>query len=145
MVAQLEDGNERKAQALVGMTDAQLNLDNLIKKYNWYTGRPDDIDAGIIQSNLDAAKANMQEAKWYLDALNGRQVPANATGSLLAQLKQARDDLAVAQVKLAGTRLIAPFSGTITDVNVSLGQFIGPETWAFCWPISVNGTLKPAI
>ena len=130
LVARLENGNERKAQALVAMTDTQINLDNLIKKYNWYTGRPDDIDAGIIQSNLDAAKANLQEAQWYLGALKGGQIPPNATGNQLAQLKQARDDLAVAQKKLADTHLTAPFSGTITDVNVSLGQFLGPETWA---------------
>jgi HlyD family secretion protein len=130
LVAKLEDGNERKAAALVTMTDAQLYLDNLIKKYNWYTGQPDSIDAGIIQSNFDAAKANLQEAEWYLSALKGAQVPENATGAQLAQLKQAREDLTLAQKKLYDTRLTASFSGTVTDVNVSLGQFVGPETWA---------------
>jgi len=130
LVARLEDGNERKANALVAMTNAQLNLDNLIKKYNWYTGSPDSIDAGIIQSDFDAAKANLQEAEWYLAALKGGQVPAEATGAQLAQLKQAREDLALAQKRLDDTRLTASFTGTITDVNVSLGQFVGPETSA---------------
>jgi multidrug resistance efflux pump len=130
LMSHLEDGNERKASALVAMTNAQLNLDNLIKKYNWYTGQPDNIDAGIIQSDYDAAKANMQEAEWYLTALKGGQVPAEATGAQLTQLKQAREDLALAQKKLDDTRLTASFVGTITDINVSLGQFVGPETWA---------------
>jgi multidrug resistance efflux pump len=130
LVARLEDGNERKAAALVAMTNAQLYLDNLVKKYNWYTGSPDAIDSGIIQSDFDAAKANLQEAEWYLSALKGGQIPADATGAQLTQLQQAKDDLAVAQKKLDDTRLTASFSGTITDVNVSLGQFVGPETSA---------------
>lgn len=130
LLSHLEDGNERKAAALVAMTNAQIYLDNLIKKYNWYTGSPDDIEAGIIQSDFDAAKANLQEAEWYLSALKGGQVPAEATGTQLAQLKQAREDLVLAQKKLDDTRLTASFSGTITDTNVSLGQFVGPETWA---------------
>ena len=75
--------------ALVAMTNAQLHLNNLIAKYNWYAGTATDIDTAIIQSNLDAAKANLQEAEWYLGALKGEQIPDNATGSQLAHLEQA--------------------------------------------------------
>ena len=127
-LSHLENDDSRKASALVAMTSAQLYLNTLIANYNWYAGTPDDIDTAIIQSNLDASKANLQEAEWYVLAVKGEQVPANATGSRLAQLEQARENLATAQVMLRGTRLIAPFSGTITDINISLGQFVGPET-----------------
>jgi len=120
------DGETRKAQALVAMTSAQLYLNDLIAKYNWYTGKPDDVDTAIISSNLDAATANLQEAKWYLQALKGETLPAQASGARLSQLQQARDNLAAAQVRLKGTRLIAPFPGTITNVDISLGQFVGP-------------------
>jgi multidrug efflux pump subunit AcrA (membrane-fusion protein) len=127
-LARLDNDNEQKAAALVAMTNAQLNLNQLVAQYNWYAGKPDEIDAAIIQSNLDAAKANLQEAEWYLETLKGAQVPSNATGGQLVRLEQARDDLAMAQVRLAGTRLVAPFSGTITDLNITSGQFVGPET-----------------
>jgi multidrug efflux pump subunit AcrA (membrane-fusion protein) len=45
LVARLEDGNERKAEALAAMTEAQLYLNDLSAKYNWYVGKPTDIDA----------------------------------------------------------------------------------------------------
>lgn len=126
LVARLEDGNERKAQALVAMTNAQLRLNDLISKYNWYVGKPDDIDAADIKANLAVAKAALQEAQWYLSALKGEQLPAEATGNKLAQLKQARDNLTSAQDRLAKSRLIAPFAGTIAVVNFVVGEYATP-------------------
>jgi multidrug efflux pump subunit AcrA (membrane-fusion protein) len=125
-VARLEDGNERKAQALVAMTAAQMRLNDLITKYNWYTGNPNDIDAANIRANLAMAKAALQEAQWYLSALKGEQLPAEATGSKLAQLKQSRDNLASAQDRLEKSRLVAPFSGTVAVVQIVAGEFATP-------------------
>jgi len=126
LVARLEDGNERKAQALVGMTAAQLRLNDLISKYNWYTGQADSIDATDIRANLAVAKAALQDAQWYLSALKGEQVPAEATGANLAQLKQARDNVAAAKDKLEKSRLVAPFAGTIGLVQITVGEYATP-------------------
>jgi HlyD family secretion protein len=128
-VSRLEDGDYRKAEALLAMTNAQLNLNNLTAKYNWYSGKPTDLDAGVIRSTLELAKASLQEAEWYYQALKSGQIPAQASGSLLSRLKSAQDDLSIARTKLEDTRLTAPFAGTVTDINVSAGQFLGPETW----------------
>jgi multidrug efflux pump subunit AcrA (membrane-fusion protein) len=125
-VARLEDGNERKAQALVAMTNAQLRLNDLISKYNWYVGQPDDIDSANVRANLAVAKAALQDAQWYLSALKGEQLPPEATGSKLAQLKQAKDNLAAAQDKLAKSRLVAPFSGTVGIVQIVAGEYATP-------------------
>ncbi len=126
LVARLENGNERKAQALVAMTDAQMHLNDLISKYNWYSGKPTDIDAADIRANLAMAKAALQEAQWYLSALKGEQLPAEATGSKLAQLKQTRDNLASAQDRLEKSRLVAPFAGTVAAVNITVGEYATP-------------------
>ena len=126
LVARLEDGNERKAQALVAMTDAQLHLNDLISKFNWYTRNPTEIDAADIRANLAMAKAALQEAQWYLSALKGDQLPAEATGSKLAQLKQARDNLSAAQDKLEKSRLVAPFSGTVAVLQIVVGEYATP-------------------
>ena len=126
LVARLEDGNERKAQALVAMTDAQLHLNDLISKFNWYTRNPTEIDAADIRANLAMAKAALQEAQWYLSALKGEQLPAEATGSKLAQLKQARDNLSAAQDKLEKSRLVAPFSGTVAVLQIVVGEYATP-------------------
>lgn len=125
-LAKLPDGDSKKAAALVAMTNAQLNLNRLIAQYNWYAGTPTDIDAATARANLDAAKAAVQESQWYLSALMGEQIPADATGSQLAQLEQARDDLAAAHERLDATRLIAPISGTVITVNGLAGEIVSP-------------------
>jgi multidrug efflux pump subunit AcrA (membrane-fusion protein) len=126
LVARLEDGNERKAQALVAMTNAQLHLNDLISKYNWYTGQPDNTDAADIRANLAVAKTALQDAQWYLSALKGEQVPVEATGAQLAQLKQARDNVAAAKDKLEKSRLVAPFAGTVGLVQITVGEYATP-------------------
>jgi HlyD family secretion protein len=125
-VSDLPDGDTRKAAALAAMTNAQLNLDRLVANYNWYSGAPSDIDAAKAQADLDAAKAALQESQWYLSTLKGEQIPADATGSKLAGLQQARDDLAAARERFNATRLVAPISGTVVTVNGIAGEIASP-------------------
>ena len=125
-VSDLPDGDNRKAAALVAMTNAQLRLDQLISNYNWYSGTSTDIDAAIARANLDAANAALQEAKWYVSALKGETIPENATGSKLAQLQQARDDLAASRERYDATRLVASISGTAVTVNGIAGEVASP-------------------
>ncbi len=125
-VQDLSDGDSRKAAAQLAMTNAQLNLNKLIANYNWYQGKPSDIDVATAQANLDAAKAAVQEAQWFLAALKGEATPADATGAKLAQLQSARDALAAAQSQFDGTRLVAPFAGTVAIVNTIAGEFVAP-------------------
>jgi multidrug resistance efflux pump len=127
-VARLPDGDPKKAGALVAMTNAQLRLNTLIANYNWYSGKPTATDAAIIQANLDTAKATLLEAQWYLAALKGEQLPAEATGAKLSMLEQARDALESAQKRLDNTRLVAPISGTVIQVNVVAGEYASPAT-----------------
>ncbi len=130
-VARLEDGDSKKAAALVAMTNAQLYLNSLISKYNWYTGKPTEVDAALAQANLDAAKAAVQEAQWYLAAVKGDQVPAQATGGNLARLGQARDALAAAQDRLAHTRLVSPIAGVVVSVSGIPGEVVSPGLVVF--------------
>jgi multidrug resistance efflux pump len=125
-LSRLPDGDSRRAAALVAMTNAQLNLNRLISQYNWFAGAPTDIDAAIVQANLDTAKAALQEAQWYLSAVKGQQIPADATGSKLAQLQQARDDLAAARERFDATRLVAPIGGTVITLNGLAGEIASP-------------------
>jgi HlyD family secretion protein len=126
LVSRLEDGDSRKAAALVAMTNAQMRLNNLIATYNWYTGTPTEIDAALATANLAAAKAAVQEAEWYLAALKGEAVPPNATGSNLANLKAAADAVASAQDRLDKSKLVAPISGTVITVKGVAGEMVSP-------------------
>jgi multidrug resistance efflux pump len=117
------DDDPEKAAALVAMTQAQIDLNQLTANLNWYTGKPSDVDVALAQANLDAANATLQEAQWYLAALKGEPVPEGATGTQLANLEQARDDVASAEATLKNTRLVAPISGTVIKVDVVAGEY----------------------
>jgi len=61
-----------------------------------------------------------------LAELKGESIPPDATGTQLAQLQQARDNLKAAQNKLEHTRLLSPFSGTVTTVHIVAGEYVSP-------------------
>lgn len=76
------------------------------------------------RAELELAKATLQEAIYLYAALTGGDVPENATGSGLTELEQARSALEVAQADLDGTRLIAPISGTVMSIDISVGDSV---------------------
>jgi multidrug resistance efflux pump len=126
MVARKQDGDSQKAAALVAMTSAQLRLNDLIARLNWYSGKPSEIDAALAQAKLDAAKAAVQEAEWYLTLLKGEQIPSEATGSNLTRLEMAKNTLATIKDKLDHIRLVSPIAGTVIDVNAISGESVLP-------------------
>jgi len=67
----------------------------------------------------------------YLTALTGGTVPADATGSDLFKLNQARLAVQTAQANLDSTQITAPFDGTVTEVNSMVGDQVSPATKAF--------------
>jgi HlyD family secretion protein len=126
MVARKQDGDSQKAAALVAMTSAQLRLNDLIARLNWYSGKPSEIDAALAQAKLDAAKAAVQEAEWYLALLKGEQIPSEATGSNLTRLEIAKNTLATIKDKLGHVQLVSPIDGTVIDVKAISGESVSP-------------------
>ena len=80
------------------------------------------------RAELELAKATLQEAEYLYAALTGGEVPDHATGSGLTELEQARLDLESAQADLGGTRLIAPISGTVMSIDISVGDSVSSGT-----------------
>ena len=79
--------------------------------------------AGVI-----AAQAELDEAAWLYNALTGGDLPDYATGSGLTELEQAKLELEAAQAELDGTRIYAPFDGTVMSVGTSVGNMVGSST-----------------
>lgn len=125
-VERLSDSDNTKARALEALIAAEQRVNRLQAEYDWYTGKPTETDAAIVRANLDAAIAALDEARWYLAALKGEQVPPEATGAQLTQLQQAKDALSAAQQRFDNTRLVAPFDGTVAAVNLHVGEFASP-------------------
>jgi HlyD family secretion protein len=115
-----------RATATTNLYNAQKAYNTALANLNWFTDPPSENDVTLARANFDAASAALQEAQWYVSELKGETIPAEATGTKLAQLQQARDSLKAAQAKLENTRLLAPFTGTITALNIVVGEYVVP-------------------
>lgn len=83
---------------------------------------PTELEITLARTNYELAKAQLQEARWYLSALQGEEIPPDATGSNLVKLEEARTKLENAQLDVESTLLVAPISGIITALDFSLGD-----------------------
>lgn len=93
------------------------------KKYTKiYAPTQAEIDAARAAYAL--AKATLAEANNYLSVLNGEDIPANATGSALTELQNAKETLASAQENLKNTQLIAPIDGTVMSLDFGVGDMV---------------------
>jgi len=118
--------NTGRANALLALNDAKNYLSSLRADYGWYISPPSETDVARTTSEAAVAEAAYQEAQWYLAALKGEEIPADASGTMLAQLQQARADLVAAQNRLDQLQLVAPISGIVAEVNVIAGEFASP-------------------
>jgi HlyD family secretion protein len=80
----------------------------------------------ILTAQYEVAKAALAEANAYLAALEGGAVPPDAHGVKLQQLSNARTRVDVAQEQLAATKIVAPFTGVVSALNVVAGENILP-------------------
>jgi RND family efflux transporter MFP subunit len=83
---------------------------------------PTDAEIAAAQAAMVVAQSSVQEAQWYLDALNGKDVPATATGTNLAALETANLNVQSAKASLDATQIYAPVDGTILSVSANLGD-----------------------
>lgn len=124
--SRLSDADPARARAATNLYNAQRAYNTALANLNWYTQTPSENEAARINADFSVASAALQEAEWYLAALKGEQVPAEASGVKLAGLQQARNDLEAAQTRLDQTRLTAPFSGMVAQVDVVAGEYATP-------------------
>ena len=85
---------------------------------------PSEGEIGMARSAYDLAKASIAEAQTYLDVINGEEIPEGATGANLVTYIQTKDALETATYNLNATRLIAPIAGTITALNINVGDMV---------------------
>ncbi len=119
----LPDGDSRKAEALAALTNAELNRDQLVAQLNYVTGRPDSTESAQRKANYEVAKAELDKAKRRLEQLKNGVDPV--------ELAAAQARVAAAQAALNTARIIAPFAGTITDVDPIPGDQVSPGKVAF--------------
>jgi len=85
---------------------------------------PTEGEIGMARADYELAKASIVEAQTYLDVLDGKDIPEGATGANLVTYLQTKDALETAQNNLEATKLLAPMSGTVTSVDMAVGDQI---------------------
>ena len=91
---------------------------------------PTTTDITLARAKVGSAELALQSARTYVEQLklgqpcNEEGVVTAAEGTLLFKLEQACLDIERTNLSLENTRLTAPISGTISDLNATLGQAV---------------------
>lgn len=112
-----------RALALSKLASARRNRDSTLRNLNWYTGHPTETEQALLDADVALAEAQLADAEREWDRLKNGPDP---------------DDIAAAEVRVAAaeaslrlSRIEAPFTGTITSVEIKPGDQVTPGTLAF--------------
>ena len=83
---------------------------------------PSEGEIAIARADYDLAKASIGEAQIYLDVLNGAEIPEGATGTKLVTYLETKHAVETAEFNLNATKLIAPIRGTVTALEINVGD-----------------------
>lgn len=146
----LRDIENRIEDRQQDVDDRKADLDEAQQKFDAVKDRStDDANYKDREDELEHAQADYDEAVKDLEAtMRERDVPRASLDAALAaeaeakyqyeisidgpnadQLAMLKAQLASAQDALSNFTLTAPFDGTVMDVNVTIGDQVGPETW----------------
>jgi HlyD family secretion protein len=108
------DGDPSKTAAKLAWTNAQLELNTLLAKYAWYTGKPSDTEVAVAQATLDSAKATLADAQREYEKLKNGPDPVDVAA--------AEAKVAAAQAEVNKMAIIAPFDGVVLTVQTAAGN-----------------------
>ncbi len=122
--ANLDSNNPTRLTAKTALDNAQLKHDDAVHARDQLV-----IDRDRADANLQLARSLHVQAQKDYDSTRSGPDPNQLT---LAQMRlaNAQSQLAAAQAALDNLDLKAPFNGTVSDVNVSVGEMVGSNTWA---------------
>jgi HlyD family secretion protein len=86
---------------------------------------PTEAELLAAQAAYELAKANLNDAQNYLDVLKGNKTVDEVPTSSVTTITEAKTALDSAEAGLRATELIAPISGTITSINLNVGENVG--------------------
>ncbi len=112
-----------KASAYKSYAAAQQRYDAALRSYNWYKGSPDEVDQALLDADVVFASARLADAEREWERLRDGPDPRDVLAA------QAR--VAAAEATLEMSRIITPFTGTITAVEVMPGDQVAPGTPGF--------------
>jgi HlyD family secretion protein len=119
------DNSIPKNLIITELTTAQKTRDQALATYNWLTGKPTAEDLNTADADLAVAKAKLADAQTQVQKLQSG-VDADQVALLQAGIKRANDQAEAARTALANLELKAPFTGTVTAIAISAGEYVQP-------------------
>lgn len=117
------EGSTDKSQFIVTLTQNKQNIADLTARYNWYVSSASPISVQESLAALNLAKARQADAQREMDRL--------ANGPTTDDLAAARARVAAAQATVNLAKVLAPFSGTITQALPQAGDRVSASQTAF--------------
>ncbi|MGD9093643.1 MAG: efflux RND transporter periplasmic adaptor subunit, partial [Anaerolineales bacterium] len=119
------EDNLKRAGLLSRLADAQAKYDNASRLVNNLQGTPSELDMAIAEANLAVAQAELAFAEDNYEKIKDGPDPDDLAAAQ-ARLVAAETGLAAAQAALDDIQLTAPFSGSIVDLNIKVGEQVAP-------------------
>jgi HlyD family secretion protein len=111
-----------RALALSNLAAARARRDSLQRNINWYLGFPDEVEQSLLEAEVATAEARVEDARREWERVKDGPDPDDIAAA------EARVEAAQANMGLATIK--APFSGTITSVEIMRGDQVSPGTIA---------------
>jgi HlyD family secretion protein len=118
-------GEASRALALSNLIAAKQQRDSIQRNLNWYLGEPDEIEQAVLDAELAEAQAALAAAERTYEKVKDGPDP-KAVELAQARFDNAQAALRAAEEALADMELRAAFVGTISDVFIRSGEFVGP-------------------
>lgn len=117
------DDDPARALALSNLAAARSRRDSLQRNLNWYLGFPDEVEQSLLEAELATAEARVADARREWERLKDGPDPEDIAAAE-ARVEAARANMELAEIK-------APFSGTITAVEIKRGDQVSAGSVAF--------------
>ena len=112
--------SEGRKKALGDVGGYRSVRDNALAQYNWYLGEIDQLELQTREAAVALAKAELEEADYqYQKALRG---PTES------EKMQAQAKIDSYQKKIDSSKIIAPFNGTVTQIDARIGDVISYDS-----------------
>lgn len=121
-LGEVPDNDSGKAQALVNLTQAQMDRDKIKATLDYYKANPDTLDVQTLTADLNLAKAKLEDAQRAYDRVKDGPNPDDTAAA------QAKVDAAQATVNMLS--IIAPFDGEVVAIETQVGDQVSSGTSA---------------
>jgi HlyD family secretion protein len=123
--ANKDEDNLQRATFLSKLADAQEKYNNAVRLLNNLQGSASELDLAIAEADLSVAEAQLALAEGNYEKVKAGPDPDDLAAAE-ARITAAETNLLAAETALENIELVAPFSGTLVDLGLKVGEQVSP-------------------